>query len=212
MSHHRKFIVLAAVLTMAVVGTGVAIASDLDNIVPASTSFTATSSNSKFTTGSGGTGASVSCPTSTITGTTPESGLGPINITAAFDGTCTSSLGGTVTVTVSNPWTLTYTDDPSSGDEQLGPNDDIEVGVNDGAGKGYAAQITVVNGVFNCTIDITGGQTVSTGAGGYNDSTGVATFTNAPVKWTATGNACPGNSGTGSFSGTYTTSPKITDS
>ena len=82
-----------------------------------------------------------------------------------------------------------YLDGDTAGSETLGANDGLEY-------KILASCIKFT--ILTCTITVgpTGGTTVSTGATGYNDSTGIAKFTNAAVAFGSSGSFCPSSPGT----------------
>src|SRR6185437_10203057 len=128
---NRK-LALAAGLTAVVVGLGTGIAFAAgdtdDSISPANTAFTASNSTNIVFKGSiNGLPITVTCKASSISGTTPASGLGPINIANPSFTMCTDSAFGTDTVTTNSTnghWQLTFIDvandesgtEPNTGD------------------------------------------------------------------------------------------------
>ena len=197
---------LAASLTAVVVGvgTGVAFAAGDtdDSISPPNTAFTATNTTHGTTTNIvfqgtiNGFPITVTCKNSTISATTPASGLGPITITVTFTN-CTDSLGGTDTVTISTAngsWQLTFIDSTATGEEtQTEPNsgDQIQVTIPK-AGATFKS-----SALSSCTITVapTAPATIT---GVYDD---VNTVSFSGVSFPVSGAGCTATSSkiTGSY-------------
>lgn len=167
MTRISKKLALAASVTAVVagLGTGVALAAGEtdDNISPANTNVTATNTtNIVFKIIINNVPVTVTCKNSSISGTTPASGLGPFNISNPSFTNCTDSLGGTDTVTttsVNGSWQLTFLD-VANDETQTEPN------------SGDRLQITIpkagakftLSSFSSCVVTVSG-----TIAGAYND-------------------------------------------
>jgi hypothetical protein len=205
MKFGKTILLLAtAALCAAGVGAAVALASgDSDDTLPVSKAFKATSTTATtFTTPSG---AAVSCPAgkSVLEFSTNASGtIAQVdNLTSkTFGPGCTVTGGATAEVTTTGTWSATYSDNRAetepTGDETLGNNDDLLLIIPE---KG--ATITIP--ATGCVLTIAPSGSISVEAA-YNDSTGVATVTDAQVPYSSNGVGlgCPG-SGNASFTGTY---------
>jgi hypothetical protein len=144
----------------------------------------------------------------------------PTPPTVAPIGTCTAlpcvSLVGTL-----GTWTERYNDAADTGGETLGAGDSIDIkgGTND--------VISISTAAKECIIEGNPNGTDAPANGTYNDSTGVDTISGASLSFTIIQNpkfphappkknypACAliGDTGVASFNGTYTLTPKITDS
>lgn len=191
---------LAASLTAIVVGlgTGVAFAQGDtdDNINPPNTHFIATNStNIVFKAIVNGISITVTCKTSTITGTTPPSGLGPIDISVTF-GNCTAG-GSSATVTTNSTngsWLLWFLDSTATGEEtQTEPNtgDTMQITV-------PKAGATITSSVFpGCTVIVAPNGSANV-IGSYDDVSTLS-FNNAPITVSGTGCAVTSATVTGSY-------------
>lgn len=212
-----KKMALTASLTAVVVGlgTGVAFAAGDtdDNINRASTNFTAANTTNIVFRGTvNGVPVTVTCkspssttPSSSISGTTPASGLGPVNINNPSFTNCTDSLGGFDTVktnSVNGFWQVTFIDSTAFGEEtQTEPNsgDSLQVTIPK-AGATFTS-----SAIPGCTI--TAAPTVSANIiGAYDDVNGLS-FTNASFPVSGTG--CTATSMT--ITGTYRSVPGFQD-
>jgi hypothetical protein len=177
-----KKLALAASLTAVVVGlgTGIAFASaetDTDNITPANTSFVATSTNFVAKSTINGVPITVTCKSVTISGTTPASGLGPVNINNPSFSGCTDNLHETDIITTNStngPWRLTFID-AANDESQSEPNtgDQLQVTI---PKAGATFQSSSIPG---CTVIVaSNGPATITGA--YDDSNTLS-FSNASI-------------------------------
>jgi len=167
-----------------------------DSIVPASTNITATNSGNltvSFTVL--GQTITVTCTSTTLSLTTPASGLA-VNLAPPTVSGCTDNFGGTETVTTSGTWQLVFVD-AAKDESQAEPN------------KGDHLKLTVPTGgasvkssLLPCTIT----STLSTVKASYNDKN-KAKFTNQKVA----GSGC-GGSNTATFNGTFLTNMNVSDS
>ena len=184
-------------LAAAATGTARTAAGDSDDsLVPASTSFTATNSGNltvAFTVL--GQTITVTCTSTTLSLTTPASGLS-VNMQPPTVSGCTDNFGGTETVTTSGTWLLRLVDAPNDS-SQAEPNtgDHLSLTVPTGGA-------TVKSSLLPCTIS----STQSTVRASYNDKN-KAKFTNQKVS----GSGC-GGSNTATFNGTFLTSINVSDS
>lgn len=193
---------LAASLTAVVVGLGTGIAfaageTDTDNISPASTAFTATSTNVTFSGTIDGVSFTVTCSTSTVSGKTPASGLGSIPITLSFSG-CKDNHGGTDSITVTGA-TLKFIDaanDEATPDVEPNSGDQLQIAIPKGGG------VFKTSALPGCTLT-TNADTIN---GAYDDVSTV-TFTNVSVPVSASG--CFASTPT--QSGSYKSNPGFHD-
>jgi hypothetical protein len=177
-------------LAALVVALAVAVPASAD-FSPASTAVALSASGTDFSAGGGL--LTVTCADSTVRGTTPRAGTSSISTAASnvrFDsdrrgGPCTSTLGA-ATVRTSGTWTIT-------------------IGSSIGGGS-----FNVSIGIGGATIDI-GGCRITIAAqtipAVYTNTTGRLEVT-APVRFTASG--CGIASGTATFTGQYTSAPRVT--
>jgi hypothetical protein len=145
----------------------------------------------------------VTCTSSTMKFTTPASGLGPVNLTTSptYSG-CTDTLGGTDTVTTSGTWTITYVDaaNDSTASEPQTSGDSLNIVMpKDGATFTSTA-------VSSCVVTASPNGTTTISAT-YNESTGVATITNASIP--TSGSGCTSSSST--MNGSYGANPIVQD-
>jgi len=202
---------LAASLTAIVlgVGTGVAFATgenDTDNISPANTSTTATNSgNITFKGTVSGLSVTVTCKNSSISGTTPASGLGPANINNPSFTNCSDNVFGNDTVTTNSTnghWQVTFidatneTENPDSAEPNSG--DSLRITIPKAGAKFVAA-----GGFCTITVAPSGAVTI---IGSYNDA-GTLTFSSQSIP--VSGSGCTASSS--SMSGTYTFNPGFHD-
>lgn len=201
----NKKLALAASLTAVVVGvsTGVAFAAGDtdDSISPPNTSFVATSTNFAVKVTVNGLPITITCKGVSLSGTTPGSGLGLMPIGVSFSG-CTTSTGGTVTVTMNTAngsWQLTFIDSAATGEEtQTEPN------------TGDAMQITIPKAgatftVSGCTISVAPSGPVNV-VGSYDDM-GTLSFNGVSIP--VSGAGCVVNSVT--ITGTFKFGPGLHD-
>lgn len=191
----NKGLALAASLTVVVVGlgTGVAFAAtenDTDNISPASTAFTASNSgNITFNGSLDGVSYTVTCTSSSLTATTPASGLGPVTLTnpPSFSG-CTDNHGGTDTIMTSGTWTLKFID--LANDEGISIGSTTDEPAMHAGHSGDSLQITIPAGGGVFTTTALRGCTLTTKAttitGAYDDVNTV-TFSGATINVSASG-------------------------
>jgi hypothetical protein len=200
-----KKLALAASLTAVVVGlgTGVAFAAGDtdDSISPASTAFTANNStNIVFKGNVNGFPVTVTCKNSSISGSTPASGLGPVNINNPTFSGCTDSLGGTDTITTNSTnghWQLTFLDSTATGEEtQTEPNsgDSLQVTIPKG---GATFTSTALPG---CVITVT--VTVTVIITGTYDDVSIVVFTNVSISVKGAGCVAASFSISGSYKST----------
>lgn len=167
-----KKLALAAGLAAVVLGmgTGVVFAQGDtdDSISPPNTSFTATATNVVIKIKVNGITVTVTCKSVTISGTTPASGQGPVNITKLSFTGCTDNAGGTDTVKTNNTngsWQLTFIDSIATGEEtQTEPNTGDSMGVTIPK-AGATLTSTVLSG---CTVIVAPNGPVTT-VGSYDD-------------------------------------------
>jgi hypothetical protein len=203
-----KKLALAASLTAIVVGLGTGIAfaqgDTDDSIIPVNTAFTANSTGIVFKIIVNGISITVTCKTSSISGTTPPSGLGPMNISVSFSN-CTVSAGGSATITTNNtngPWLLTFLDSTATNEEtQTEPN------------TGDKMQITIPKAGATFTSTAFPGCTITAAPAGpanvigsYDDMSTLS-FNNAPI--TVSGAGCTVTSAT--VTGSYKFTPGLQD-
>lgn len=228
----NKKLALAASLTAVVVGlgTGVAFAgaeeSGGDNINPASTPFTASNStNITFKGTINGVAITVTCTVASLSGTTPASGLGPVNISNPTFGSsaapCKDSAGGTDTVTTNStngPWQLTFCDEANDEGIVIGSTTDEPAGhpghTGDASCKtGDALQITIpkAGATFRSTAlsgcTITAAPSGSANISGAYDDVNTLTFSSASIP--VSGSGCFASSS--AISGSYKSSINIQD-
>jgi hypothetical protein len=171
---------------VALVGLAAPSAFASGNITPANTAFTATNSGNVTFKGSIiGINITVTCTSSSISGTTPASGL-TLNLSGppSFSG-CRDSFGGTDTVTTSGTWGLVAN------------------------GTGSQLSLTVPSGGVKFKSSFLSGCTITAGGATINaayDNVSKATFTNQSVP--ASGSGCSAGS-TATVNATYITSPGI---
>jgi hypothetical protein len=167
-----------------------------DSVSPANTNVTATNSGNltvSFTVL--GQTITVTCTSTTLSLTTPASGL-TVSMQPPTISGCTDNFGGTETVTTSGTWQLAFKDarndsalaEPNKGDHLL-------LTVPTGGA-------TVQSSLLPCTIS----STQSTVKASYNDKN-KAKFTNQQVS----GSGC-GGSNTATFNGTFLTNINVSDS
>ena len=206
---HKKLAVAASLATIVVgVGTGMAFAAGDtdDNISPASTNITASNTtNITFKGTINGIGITVTCTASSISGTTPATGLGPVNVNnPSFTG-CKDTFGGTDTVTTNSTnghWQLTFIDSTASGEEtQAEPNsgDKLQITIPK-AGATFKSSI-----LPGCTI--TAAPSGPANVSGAYDDVSTLTITNASIP--VSGAGCSASSS--SMSGTYKSNPGFHD-
>lgn len=215
---NRKLALIASLTTIVVgVGTGVAFAAtenDTDNINPAGTSVTATNSgNITFKGTVSGLSVTVTCKNSSISGTTPATGLGPKNINNPSFTNCSDNVFGNDTVTTNSTngsWQVTFIDATSDEGIVIGTTTDEPKG--HGSHSGDSLRITIpkagakfvaAGGFCTITVAPSGPVTVT---GTYND-VNTLTFSGASIP--VSGAGCTASSS--SMSGTYTFSPGIQD-
>jgi hypothetical protein len=216
---NRK-LALAASLTAIVVGVGTGVAfaaaeeSGGDNISPANTSTTATNSgNITFKGTVSGLSVTVTCKNSSISGTTPASGLGPANVNNPSFTNCSDNVFGNDTVTTNSTnghWQVTFVD--AANDEGLVIGSTTDEPAGHGSHSGDQIKITipkagakfVAAGGF-CTITVAPSGAVTI-IGSYNDA-GTLTFSSQSIP--VSGSGCTATSS--SMSGIYTFSPIIQD-
>lgn len=206
---HKK-LALAVSLTAIVagLGTGIAFAAGDtdDNISPANTSITANNStNITFKGTINGISVTVTCTTSSISGTTPSSGLGPVNVNnPSFTG-CRDTFGGTDTVTTNSTnghWQLTFIDSTATNEEtQAEPN------------SGDKLQITIPKAGATFKSSILPGCTITAAPSGSASITGtyddVSTLTISSASIPVSGSGCTAS--TSSMSGSYKSTPGFHD-
>jgi hypothetical protein len=220
----NKGLALAASLTAVVVGlgTGVAFASaetDTDNVNPANTAFTAgNSSNILFKGNVDGNPITVTCTVSGISGTTPATGLGPVNISNPIFGSsaapCKDSAGGTDTITTNStngPWQLTFVD--------LANDEGIVIGATTDEPAGHAVhtgdqiKITIPKAGAKFTSTALSGCTITAAPGGPASITGAYDDVNrlafSSASFTVSGSGCFASSS--AISGSYQFTPDIQD-
>ncbi len=206
MLRRKTKFVLGAVIATALVAFPVAsvlAAGDTgDSVKPANTVFTDKSTHTTFT-GKVLIAVTSTCTSSTVTGKTPASGLVLTIKPPTFTG-CTDSIGGKDTIKTSGLWRAIYTD--AANDEAAEKNPD---GTNISIPK--AGATVVSSAAPTCTITVAPNGPITISAS-YNDVTGVATFTNAPVL-SSTSAACPGGATTSiaHFSASYKVTPILKD-
>jgi hypothetical protein len=212
MKFRKTFLTVAAAALCALgVGAAVALASgDSDDTLPINKALVATSSTATtFTAGA----AVVSCPAekSKLEFSTNATGtIAQIDTLTgkSFGPGCTVTGGAAAEVTTAGTWTVTYSDNRAEtepmGDETLGNNDDLTLTI---AEKGATIKIPLTG----CILTIAPNGPISVEAA-YNDSTGVATVTDAQVPYSSNGigAGCPA-SGNGSFAGTYKLNAVLAD-
>jgi hypothetical protein len=208
----NKKLALVASLTVVAVGlsTGVAFASaetDTDHISPGNTAFTATNSTNIVFKGTiNGFPITVTCTHSSISGTTPASGLGPVNINdPSFTG-CTDNLGGTDTVTVNHnngPYQLTFIDAPN--DEGIVIGSVTDESTTHGTHSGDQIKITIPkagatftsSAVRSCTITVAPSGSASI-TGAYDD-VNTLSFSSASIPVSGAGCTASSSAITGSY-------------
>jgi hypothetical protein len=167
-----------------------------DSVSPANTNVMATNSGNltvSFTVL--GQNITVTCTSTTLSLTTPASGLSVTMAPPTVSG-CSDNFGGTETVTTSGTWALRFVDarndsaatEPNTGDHLL-------LTVPTGGAS-------VKSSLLPCTIT----STLSTVRASYNDKN-KAKFTNQKVS----GSGC-GGSNTATFNGTFLTNINVSDS
>jgi hypothetical protein len=165
------------------------------------------------------TGVTTTCTASgtsiSLSGATPTYAGDTAKISNPTFSGCTDNLGGgsnpdTVTTNNTNGnWSAVYSDNASEASgEVFGSNDHVAIS----APK--AGLTDVSSAASTCTIVANPNGTDPAASGLYNDSKGSDTITNAALTFVVTGASCPlnGDTGTATFSATYVTSPKLTDS
>ncbi|HEU4977043.1 MAG TPA: hypothetical protein VFT50_18280 [Baekduia sp.] len=196
MSHKiRRALFAVAMLAISLVGVASASAT---TVSPSGSGNVYTATNSGSTVFKDSAGTSISCTSSTLTGTTSSSGAFTFS-SESFGGTC-SGAGFNWTVSTSGTWTGSVTYD---------------------AGGNHKFQITVptagahLSNGFGCTFDVQGTTSAWNGtSGGKYVNSGTATLTNASglsvsnVAFGCFGAVASGPGAT--FSGTYTLNPTAT--
>ena len=191
-------------------GAVIALASgDSDDTLPVNKAFTATSTTATTFTAVGGT--VVSCPigksvlkwSTDATGTISQ--IDPLT-SETFGPGCTATGAVAATVATAGTWKVTYSDnraerEPAPTDEVLGNNDDLTLIV-----PKEGATITIP--ATGCVLKIAPTGDISVEAA-YNDSTGIATVTDAQVPY-GVGPGCPA-AGEASFTGTYKLNAVLAD-
>lgn len=203
-----KFVLTAAIATalLAVPVAALAAGDTDDSVKPANTAFTDASKHTTFTGTVAGVTVTSTCTSSIVRGKTPLSGLVLTIARPSFTG-CTDNIppsGGTDTIKTFGVWKAAYVD--AANDETAERNPDATTITIPKAGA------TLVSSIFpTCTITVAPNGPVTIRAS-YNDTTGVATFTNAPVL-SSTSAACPGGATTSTahFSASYKSTPILKD-
>lgn len=198
-----KKLALAASLTAVVVGLGTGIAFAAgdtdDSISPANTAFTANNStNIVFKGNVNGFPITVTCTHSSLSGTTPATGLGPINISNPSFTSCTDSVFGTDTVTTNSTngrWQLTFID-AANDETQNEPNtgDQLQITI---PKAGATFKSTALSG---CTITVA--PTASANITGTYDDANTLSFSSANVTVSGAGCTATSSAVTGSYKST----------
>jgi hypothetical protein len=200
----RGFTYLAAVSLAA--GTVIAVAaphavavSDVDNISPANKSVKGTATNFKAIGQINGLPVTVTCTSSTLTATTPATGLGPVTVKPTFTG-CRDSFGGTDTVKIFGTWKLTFVD-VANDEAQTEPNagDKLQVTI---PKAGATFQSSIVSG---CVITV-----APTAPFSFSSKYDDVSKSTVNVKLPVSGSGCS-SSPTSTTTATYTLSPGIHD-
>lgn len=202
----RRLTLVAAIATAAVTAFSAAAlaAGDTgDNISPASTAFIANNSGSITFKGTiDGFGFTVHCTTSSMSGTTPASGLsGNIN-PPTFSG-CTDNFGGTDNVKTNQnngSWALTLVDSPTETGTEPNSGDQTKITMPK-AGATFSSSF-----LPGCTVTAAPNGAASF-TGSYNDST-TTVFSSASMP--VSGSGCSSSS-TATISGTYVNNISIHD-
>lgn len=210
MTKTRLAIVLTAAAAVAALTTTtvLAAADSDDNISPPSTAYTANNSgNVTFSGTINGLPVTVTCTTSTISGTTPATGLGPGPIADPTFSGCTDNLGGNDTVKtnhINGSWQITFIDVANEAENPDAPEpntgDSIQLGI-------PKAGATVVSSVLpTCTITVA--PTAPTSITGAYDDISTVKFSNQSIPTSGTGCTTSANS---TMNGTYVSSPGFHD-
>ena len=178
-----------------------------DNIAPASKSVTASlksATNATLKTTIGVINVTVTCTGSSISATTPATGLGPFGAGSPTFTGCTDSLGGSDTFKPSGSWTIRFRD--AANDETAKePNTGDSLALT--IPKDGATVTTSADPGCTITVAPTGSATVS---GSYND-VNTLTLKSAKVPISASSKCLVSGSGTSALSATYVLSPGIRD-
>jgi hypothetical protein len=203
-------------LTLAIVGVGMLVGAPValamtdtdDNISPASKPVTAAlkaATKASLDTTIGATTITVTCTKSSLSATTPATGLGPFTVGSPSFGGCTDDLGGTDTFKPKGSWSLRFVDaanDETSKEPNAGDRLSLTIP------KDGATVTTSIDPSCTVTVAPTAAATVT---GSYDDVK-TLTFTSAKVPISVSGASCfITGSGTSALSATYVLTPGIHD-